>query len=559
MTDRRVTVEYAEVDATPTTVNRRITAVYVEVDWVLPETPSPSPVATAVSIPTPTIIAQNTAAPATVATVVSIPTPTVTGQAIVDATAIPVPVQLVVSIPAPTVLAQGPDATAQPAVVAVVVAVPAPTVLAAAVATPSVVPIRVFVPTPTIVGLQSTIATPATVAIIVAVPTPTGPTITHIYVPFTHDFPDLRLDLREVHGAGVGPLVWQDVPMKSVQWTKLLGGEPGAINFTMEGKNVVMGALSPGTREAYLYLEGQLVWGGNLLTGEYESRNGLWNFTGMSWAWRWVDRLITVPWYFNVGKSGTLPSWEARDNIDLIDMMWAVIQRDQSGYRLVNRHPDSTANSPAIIRDLVIQEWDETTVARILQDMTARPAGFDWEVTPDKLWRAFHHRQGSTIPSSTLKFQQGANISAVTRLTFDASATATRLWAGGSGSGRDYKQAYYENAADIDQYGLREQIFHVGSWASKTKNRLVSRARREYENYRDVRVQPELEIKLDEVGYGSYDVGDKVWISWNQDGAVLNGYFRINSTSFQMDESGMLGATIAFDEKHIDLVDVSYE
>lgn len=204
--------------------------------------------------------------------------------------------------------------------------------------------------------------------------------------------------------------------------------------------------------------------------------------------------------------------------------------------------PGSLAVS-GIDRDRTYPFWERNNIGTEIQALTEVGNGFDFIITPDKVFKMYHPRKGAQLKTP---FELGKNIGGM-GVTNDASDINNWFDAIGAGDG---KSTCIASAADLPsqaKYGLREvaeSFTEVRRFAT-----LQDRADEGLRLRLNMREQPSLSIRTEDPLPYEYSVGDTVTIRANRGYLQLDKEFRIISLSYALSNEGRESVTVQFQEE----------
>lgn len=198
--------------------------------------------------------------------------------------------------------------------------------------------------------------------------------------------PTYRLQLATRSTSGMGTPILEDVLTTTglpdgdagIQWTKILNA-PGAIEFSLplDHPAVTPSNFAVGNREIHLFRDDALVAAGNLMGADV---NG-WavRFTAQGFYGRLRRRIVVSDLLFS--------------NADQLDIAWGLIAHTQAQTNGGLGITRGSASSSGIARTAVYCIENDVSVSSAIEELASADDGFDFEVTPEKVWRTWTPRR----------------------------------------------------------------------------------------------------------------------------------------------------------------------
>lgn len=228
-----------------------------------------------------------------------------------------------------------------------------------------------------------------------------------------------RLALANLGVAGLGTVIYSNVLNTSgvepgtdqLKFSRVLNG-PGHLEFTIPTDTAGMPSLDPvvacGTKEVHLYrsLNGgaeTLVWAGRLWSVDMDR---IWSrFYCEGWYSSLRFREISTDAYF--------------EDTEQFDIAWSVInttQLESNGALGITRGAESPT---ATLRSGLWCAEQRTNAAQVIEDLAAARDGFDFEITPGKVWTVKAPYK-STDRTGTVILDAATNIETLGNYVIDA-------------------------------------------------------------------------------------------------------------------------------------------
>lgn len=197
---------------------------------------------------------------------------------------------------------------------------------------------------------------------------------------------DYRLDVYDLAGSLIRSDTLGVDYSPDLVYAYALNG-PGAIGFQLPTRKagVTQANFAVGQRTLKLYRNDVLVWAG-YLTGADGDRDWV-NFRGLGWYEGLRHRLIDKNQHFY--------------SIEALNIAWALIAYTQGKTDLgITRDPAEVASGKLRNRDYCCDDF--TLVSEAIEDLAGMHDGFDFWVTPDKVWKTASPRRGVDKTASVI-------------------------------------------------------------------------------------------------------------------------------------------------------------
>ena len=321
-----------------------------------------------------------------------------------------------------------------------------------------------------------------------------------------------------------------EVPAKNLQMS-YTHNAPGGITFHVPLKHEKSTAalIAPGKREIVVWRNGIKVWGGYL-----------WFVTATS-----GDANMTVQGegYFSRFRKRYVDDDLVYTNEDQLDIAWSLIdftQGQTNGDLGITRDPGEVPSG--VMRDRRYPKEERQFIGEILEGFSELHNGFDFNITPDKVWQAFYPKRGG--PTDHV-FELGKNLGNIA-VQHDAFGVATEITGLGEGEGNRKCIAVRFDATAQTEYGLLEDILSLPE--VKHFANLDSRVREELRLRNHMRDHPQFSIIVhDAPEIFSYNIGDEVRVRADDGYIQIDEDYRIVSIVVQVGDSGKEIGTLVCD------------
>lgn len=321
-----------------------------------------------------------------------------------------------------------------------------------------------------------------------------------------------------------------EIPAENPQWSYVLN-DSGAANLVLPTRHpkCTQALLPVGQRELHIYKEGVLIWGGHLWAADSSIED---------------TTRFAFEGYFGRLKRRYIDVTRKYEDDDQFDIVWDLInwaQNQTNGDIGITRYSNVASG---YARSVTFPFWERANIGTEIIGMSEMNHGFDFEVTPDKKWKAYYPRAGVDLP---IPFELGKNISGIS-IAYDASDMGTEFTAIGAGDGKNTCIAVASAPSQAALYGLLEQsesFTNIKKFAS-----LQDRADARIKRIKKPRVQPSLSVQANvEPELYTFSVGDRVDVK-AQDGYInIDKQLRIISVVVALSNEGREAVTVQFDEE----------
>lgn len=343
--------------------------------------------------------------------------------------------------------------------------------------------------------------------------------------------PTYRLALANLGTSGLGTETVADILTDggtiradaALVYGKALNG-PGFLEFTLP----IDGSAGLGTtdleqvvgrREVHLYRDDTVASGGEVLV-----------WAGRLWAAQldrvWV-RFQCEGWlsYFRRREIGI----DVSLNAEQFDIAWSLISGAQAatgGNIGVTR---GTETPSGIVRQITYCAEERNNVVDVLEDLSGADDGFDFEITPEKVWEVYHPSQGSDLSASVV-LDAAVDVS-VMSWTIDASNISNSVAA--IGKVIDCEPIHYTTTVDTasrSAYGLLESTI-IRPDLDTDAALLDALAAEQLRTAKTPLYQPQVEYSLELGGpdpvAGDYGIGDIIGLQGSLGFATIDRPFRV--------------------------------
>lgn len=352
-----------------------------------------------------------------------------------------------------------------------------------------------------------------------------------------------RLDIASLSlSPGLGDVLLEDllsqtgiVEGTSLSWNQALNegqSSPTTLEFTLPTDHnlVTKDNLRVTERECHLYRNDELCWGGKLWTAQVD---------------RVSVRFIAYGWWYDlISKRKFVEDYAVKQNAlqtvrDVIDYTQA-----KTGGDLGITHYDTSTSGPD--RQVIVCAEERKTIGELIQDLSSGINGFDFEISPGKVFRMWQPRRGVV---TTVSF----NNTNLSEFSYEIDGTERVNSVGVIGESEDCKRpsiAVVKDNALISEVGLLEG--DADSPSDMVDQDLLEEIADEHlRNFKYPVLQPTLTIQeplqemiLDNVEWDEVKVGDTVRVEtsrgfpgsfheFNQSFKVLEKKFTVTQAGYE--------------------------
>lgn len=332
--------------------------------------------------------------------------------------------------------------------------------------------------------------------------------------------------------AGIDGVEVDEVPASNPTWSYILN-DAGSCSFVLPFRHpkALRSLFKIGQSELHIYRGTTRIWGGHFTSAQTTSEEDV-RFGFDGFFARVKRRYVDTTQNFNA--------------VEQFDIAWNLINFTQSktnGNTGMNWTRAGVAAS-GITRTRNYPFWERANIGEILMDMSAINNGFDFDVSPTKVWTVYYPSKGAV---QTVPFELGKNIQTLS-LGEDATDTANTFSAIGAGDGKNTCIAVATSGANQTTYGLleaSESFTNIKHYAT-----LQDKATERVRMLKSPRLSPNVTIwdTGDPAPY-QYVVGDKVTIRAKDGYFDLDQQFRIISVVFNLSNEGREAISFQFDEE----------
>jgi hypothetical protein len=324
----------------------------------------------------------------------------------------------------------------------------------------------------------------------------------------------------------------EEVPPETLRYTDALD-DGGAATFDVQKQNpkCTRALLEPFQRQVLVQKGDDLKWRGILGPASMSSDADVVSFGAIGYFTRLMDRYVDADQVFTAE--------------DELDIAWDLIDFTQAktlGDLGITRWGDETLST--ILRTLTYLGADRPSIGQIIRDLAAADDGFDFEITPDLVWKAYHPSKGVV---TNAVFELGKNIRSY-QYGIDPMSIATDLTASGSGSGATKVTSVVFDATARAAYGRIEASISFSD--VDDQDLLDALAAQELLNRAKPDEQPAIVLKVDvDSSDTAFTVGDQVKVRI-QDGYLdVDDFFRVLAKTVSIDDDGQETVSALFEAK----------
>lgn len=344
-----------------------------------------------------------------------------------------------------------------------------------------------------------------------------------------------RLVLASRSSSGLGTPLIADVLAAGVpfdhdsagRWSRTLNAA-GTIEFSLPIDACDPADFAAGQRELHLYRDegfGEyLAWAGHLWVADV--RTPWVRFLGMGFYEALRHREMSDDFYkFNVEQRSI--AWQAI----------AYTQAQTDGGLGITRE---TAAGSAVQRTVDACAEERRVIADIIEDLASADDGFDFEITPDKVWRTWTPQRGSDLSGSvTLD-----TTDTIVDMSYTIDATQVENDVAGIGKKGDCEPIHYVREIDTTSraaYGLMQGSI-TRSDIRQDDDLITALARERLALVKDARKQPTIRVFQGLAGpsplSGDFDLGDVITVASSWGFATFTDPFRLMSYAVSFDRLG---------------------
>ena len=327
-----------------------------------------------------------------------------------------------------------------------------------------------------------------------------------------------------------------DAPHNNLEFSYVLNG-PGVATFTMPLREtgVTRANFAPWKRECVILRDAVEVWGGYIISTPASSTSPA------------EVRVHAEGWFSKLQKR-MVTTDKIYTNDEQLDIAWDLIaytQAKTNGDMGITRWGGETPSG--VNRDARFRYWERVVIGEALQELGDHNNGFDFEITPAKVWKAYSPRKG-VATGLTFKMIDGdeTNNAYGMSVDVDGSDTATDVHAMGAGDRDRTCISVVSDSAKSLEYGLLEEAIDFRD--IKHFDSLTAKGTKYLNQHKGVRFQPQLSIVTDVPAWGSYSVGDTATVTADYGFLDFTGTFRIIAIVPHVTQAGSETITVHFDE-----------
>jgi hypothetical protein len=346
---------------------------------------------------------------------------------------------------------------------------------------------------------------------------------------------DYRLVLAGRSDTGLGTPIISDVfPLgvpfagdEVARWGQTLNAA-GALEFTLPIDACSATDFAPGQRELHLYRDAgsgeSLVWGGHLWTADVRAP---WvRFMGLGFYEAFRHREIGDDFY--------------KQSVEQRALAWQLIQYTQGlAYGDLGITLGSATGSP-VNRTVDHCAEERDNVADAIEDLASADNGFDFEVSPNKVWNTYYPQRGSDLSGSVVL----NTTTHIADMSYTYDATQVENEVAGIGKTGDCEPIHYLTLNDDTSknlFGLMQGTL-VRSDVRQDNTMIDDLVARRLALRKVVRQQPVIRLKPDLSALtplaGTFGLGDDIMIQSSWGYATFTSKFRVMAYLVSFDQMG---------------------
>lgn len=330
--------------------------------------------------------------------------------------------------------------------------------------------------------------------------------------------------------AELGGTPVEEIPVKNLIYGYSLNAA-GSVSWSMNSRHpkCTRAILEPGQSELYLYRDGSLVWGGLLWLASAEDNGDLIRFGGNGWLSKLDHRYIST----------------TKDyvNVEQVDIAWDLIEYTQAkSYGDIGIQRYSTTGT-GILRERHYPAWERKNIGEALKELASVIDGFDFEITPDKLWKTYYPRKMS---GDAYKFHTQKNIRGWGNV-ISAEHVASEITALGEGDGETMLISVASDTPALVSFGRLEETEEFRD--VNVQATLDAHAQEELRLAKVQQVQPQVQVWTDDPPFGAYAVGDLAHLRVDHGYTQIDADFRITAITVAVSNEGKEAIGLYFGEE----------
>lgn len=197
-----------------------------------------------------------------------------------------------------------------------------------------------------------------------------------------------------------------------------------------------------------------------------------------------------------------------------------------------------------------IRHYKRKEVASLIEQMSNVIGGCDFSFGPDKKFYTYEAK-GVYRPSIVLYYGEGGNIQSFS-FSRSIEKVANYIYALGSGNGEDVVEYDSEDEPSEDYLYRRERVL---TWNSVTRDETITEhSKAALHMLKDIIEIPSVTLRNDLLDLNSVDVGDTVTVNLASNLMLkhIDGHYRIETITCNVDENDSESVTLSFDNLDID-------
>lgn len=344
-----------------------------------------------------------------------------------------------------------------------------------------------------------------------------------------------RLVLANRSDSGLGTPIISDVLAAGVpfdsdtagRWSRTLNAA-GTLEFMLPIDACTAADFAPGQRELHLYRDDgsgeYLAWAGHLWTADVRAP---WvRFLGMGWYEALRHREMSDDYY--------------RTHTDQREIAWDLIDytqtQDDGGLGITL----GATTGSSVHRTMEYCAEERMGIADAIEDLASADDGFDFDITPDKVWQTWVPFRGSDL-SATVELDTTENI---VDMSYTVDGTQVENDVAGIGKKGDCEPIHYIREVDETSrgsYGLMQGSISRSD-IRQDDGLISSLAAERLALLKDARKQPRIRMYQGLGGpsplSGDFEIGDIITVASSWGYATFSDPFRVMGYSVSFDKLG---------------------
>lgn len=327
-----------------------------------------------------------------------------------------------------------------------------------------------------------------------------------------------------------GGTVVANLDYDELEYGFTLDGTPWAtIVIDMWKPQATVNNLKEGERVVNITRDASLIWAGYLWDAEGGTETGTIRCTCEGWSSMLYHRLIDVDKTYN--------------DFEQFDLAWDLIDFTQAktgGNIGITRGAQADTG---VLRTIKYRYWERRVIGEVIDELAAMNGGFDYEITPTKVFNMYYPRKGSLLANT---FELDVNVHNIYQLR-NAREVASEVHGIGGGDEKATCIAVVSDATALATYKLRQSAHDFGD--IKHYNTMVRKTERYLSLHKRSTIQPQLGLIVSPPAVGTFGVGDRAPVVANAGYFAINATYRIIAYEVHLDNTGVEVVTVHFDER----------